>query len=160
MTLIERVQQHLQTHHVATLATSGADGPWAAAVFYVHDGWDLYFLSAPGSRHCINLAGHAQVAVTIQADYADWPGIKGVQLQGLVQELVGADETRARHLYGQKFPVVGKLAQAPAAIVKALAKVRWYRVRPQYLLFIDNTLGFGHREAVDLSGARESSLRA
>lgn len=153
MALVNRVQRHLQTHHVATLATNGSDGIWAAAVFYVHDGWDLYFLSSPKSRHCVNLADNAQVAVTIQADYSDWPGIKGVQLQGVVQQLTGDAETRARHLYGQKFPVVGKLAQAPAAIVKALAKVAWYRLTPQRMLYIDNSVAFGNREEVDLTGA-------
>jgi uncharacterized protein YhbP (UPF0306 family) len=148
--LSSRVRQHLQHLHVATLATAGPDGPWAAAVFYVHDGWDLYFLSAPTSRHALNLTHSAQVAVTIQADHADWPGIQGVQLEGTVETLQGDAETRARHLYGQKFPVVGKLAQAPAAIVKALTKVRWYRVTTRRLFFIDNTLGFGHREELDL----------
>jgi uncharacterized protein YhbP (UPF0306 family) len=153
MTLVNRVQRHLQTHSVATLATNGSDGVWAAAVFYVHDGWDLYFLSSPTSRHCVNMADGAGVAATIQADYSDWPGIKGVQLQGLVQQLVGDAETRARHLYGLKFPVVGKLAQAPAAIVKALAKVGWYRLTPKRLLYIDNSVAFGHREEVDLTVA-------
>lgn len=148
--LSSRVWQHLQHLHVATLATAGPDGPWAAAVFYVHDGWDLYFLSAPTSRHALNLAHNAQVAVTIQADHADWPGIQGVQLEGTVEILRGDAEARARHLYGQKFPVVGKLAQAPAVIVKALTKVCWYRVTTRRLLFIDNTLGFGHREELDL----------
>lgn len=152
MTLANRVQQHLQSHHVATLATMGPDGIWAAAVFYAHEGWDLYYLSSPGSRHGTNLVHSAQVAVTIQADYADWPGIKGVQIEGVVDELSGDAELHARQLYGQKFPVVGKLSQAPAAIVKALAKVRWYRIKPQRLLYIDNALGFGHREEVDLSG--------
>ena len=88
--------------------------------------------------------------MTIQADYTDWPDIKGVQLEGQVCELAGEAERRARHLYGEKFPVVGKLAQAPAAIVKALAKVRWYQIKPQRLFYIDNSLGFGHREELDL----------
>lgn len=145
------VVQHLQAHHVATLATVGSDGVWAAAVFYVHDGWNLYFLSSPTSRHGLNLAEQPEVAVTIQADYTDWPGIKGVQMQARVQMLEGAEETHARALYGKRFPVVGKLAQAPAAIVKALAKVRWYRVAPQRLLYIDNSLGFGQRQELDLS---------
>ncbi len=148
--LAVRVAQHLQSHHVATLATTGAQGVWAAAVFYVHDGWALYFLSSPTSRHCANLAENDRVAVTIQADYTDWPDIKGVQLEGQVCELAGEAERRARHLYGEKFPVVGKLAQAPAAIVKALAKVRWYQIKPQRLFYIDNSLGFGHREELDL----------
>jgi uncharacterized protein YhbP (UPF0306 family) len=151
MTLQDQVQRHLHAHHVATLATNGAQGVWAAAVFYVHDGWDLYFLSAPSSRHCLNLAHSAQVAVTIQSDHADWPSIQGVQLEGVVDELSGDAEARARLLYGQKFPLVGTLAQAPAVIVQALAKVRWYRVAPRRLFFIDNSLGFGHRDEIDLS---------
>ncbi len=136
---------------MATLASNGPEGIWAAAVFYVNDGCNLLFLSSPSSRHCANLAHSAQVAVTIQADYADWPGIKGVQMEGSVLELGGDAEQRARRLYGEKFPVVGKLAQAPAVIVQALAKVRWYRVEPRRLFFIDNALGFGHREELDLS---------
>ncbi len=148
--LASRVTAHLQHLHVATLATAGPDGPWAAAVFYVHDGWDLYFLSSPTSRHGLNLAHNAQVAIAIQADHTDWPGIRGVQLEGTVQLLSGEAESHARHLYGQKFAVLGKLAQAPAAIVQALTKVRWYRVRTRRLLYVDNTLGFGHREELDL----------
>ena len=92
----------------------------------------------------------ARAAATIQADHADWPGIQGVQLEGTVQPLSGNAEARARDLYGQKFPLVGKLAQAPAAIVRALAKVRWYRLSTSRLYFIDNTRGFGHREELVL----------
>ena len=71
-------------------------------------------------------------------------------LRRTVDEIHGDALARARDLYGQKFPVVGKIALAPAAIVKALAKVRWYRVTPRRLFYIDNALGFGHREEVDL----------
>lgn len=145
-----RVEDYLREHHVATLATVGAEGVWAAAVFYVSDGYKLYFLSSPTSRHCQNLAHDGRVAVTIQEDYADWPDIKGVQVEGDAVEIAGAEEKQARLLYGQKFAVVGKLAQAPAAIVKAMAKVRWYKVVPQRLYFIDNSAGFGHRDEVDL----------
>jgi len=140
---------YLGTHHVMTLATHGPAGPWAAAVFYVSDGTTLYFLSSPSSRHCRNLSDNPQVAVTIHEDYADWPQIKGIQAEGVAREISGDDERQARALYGAKYPVVGKLAQAPAAIVKALAKVRWYRFEPQRMVFIDNTAGFGHRDEID-----------
>ncbi len=145
-----RVADYLRQHHVATLASVGAEGVWAAAVFYVNDGYTLYFLSSPASRHCRNLSADACVAMTIQEDYADWPAIKGVQIEGMASEIAGAEEKRARLLYGQKYPVVGKLAQAPAAIVKAMAKVRWYKVEPQRLYFIDNSAGFGHRDEIAL----------
>ena len=35
---------------VMTLATGGDQGPWAAALFYVHEGFTLYFLSSPAIR--------------------------------------------------------------------------------------------------------------
>jgi uncharacterized protein YhbP (UPF0306 family) len=149
--LNERVLGYLREHQVATLATHNSMGLWAAAVFYANDGYTLYFLSSPTSRHCLNLTENHRVAVTIQEDYADWLEIKGVQIEGFVSELSGQEEGAARKLYGQKFPIIGKLAQAPAAIVKALTKVRWYKVVPQRLYFIDNAVGLGHRDEVDLS---------
>jgi uncharacterized protein YhbP (UPF0306 family) len=144
------VQLYLRDHHVATLATFGNEGLWAAAVFYVYDGDALLFLSSPTSRHCLNLAQNPHVAVTIQEDYSDWLEIKGVQIEGVASEISGVEEEKARKLYGQKFPVVGMLTLAPAAIVKALAKVRWYKIVPQRLYFIDNSLGLGNREEIKL----------
>ena len=145
------VADYLERHHAMTLATCGPDGPWAAAVFYVNDGEDLFFLSSPTSRHCRNLALDARCAATVQDDTSDWVRIKGVQLEGAVSELHGAEEARARQLYGAKFPLVGKPEGAPTAILAALAKVRWYRLRAERLHFIDNSRGFGHREQVDLA---------
>ncbi|MBJ6727120.1 pyridoxamine 5'-phosphate oxidase family protein [Geomesophilobacter sediminis] len=143
-----QVNEYLQGHNVATLATCSDGKVWAAAVFYVWDGATLYFLSAPASRHAADLARNPQVALTVQEDYADWPEIKGVQLEGVASELSGAEEARARRLYGEKFPAVGIVGKVPATLVKALAKVRWYQVVPQHLYFIDNSKGFGHRDEV------------
>jgi len=142
------VAEYLDRHHVMTLATVGTDGPWAAAVFYVGEGETLYFLSSPSSRHCRNLALDPRCAATIHDDVGDWVKIKGVQLEGLAHEIGGEEELRARQRYGEKFPVVGRLATAPAAIVEALAKVRWYRLQAERMHFIDNSLGFGHREQI------------
>ena len=149
-TLTVRVQKYLQDHTVATLATSSNGDLWAAAVVYVHDGSTLYFLSAPTSRHCLNLVHNPRIALTIQEDYSDWLEIKGVQLEGNAFEISGEEEALARRLYGRKFPVVGLLAQAPSAIVKALAKVRWYKIVPHRVYFIDNSYGLGHRDEIEL----------
>lgn len=147
--LRERVLDYLCAHHAMTIASQGDGGIWAAAVFYVSDGFRLYFLSAPSTRHSRNIARDGRIAITIHEDCADWPQIKGIQAEGRAVEIAGEEERHARELYGAKYPVVGKVAQAPAAIVKALAKVRWYRFEPERLFYIDNSVGFGHREAVD-----------
>ncbi|TSA11681.1 MAG: pyridoxamine 5'-phosphate oxidase [Betaproteobacteria bacterium] len=148
--LSERAQRYLRQHHVMTLASHGDEGVWAAAVFYANDGFAFYFLSSPASRHCRNLTRDPRVSAAVQEDCSDWRKIKGVQLEGIVSVLAGEEEIHARSLYGEKFPVVGKLQQAPAAIVKALAKVCWYKLIPRRLYFIDNAAGFGHRDEIDL----------
>jgi uncharacterized protein YhbP (UPF0306 family) len=147
-----QVAAYLSGHHVMTLATHGADGPWASAVFYAGDGASLIFLSAPNTRHCCNLALDSRCAATIQEDYREWSQIKGIQLEGRVVELQGDEEKRAQHLYGEKFPIVGAVAKVPPAIVKALARVRWFRLVPEHFHFIDNSRGFGHRDEIDLTG--------
>ena len=149
--LPQPVADYLAAHHVMTLATHGAEGPWAAAVFYASDGCSLIFLSSPKTRHCQNLALDARCAATIQEDYSDWAEIKGIQLEGRVSELTGEEERRAQTLYGEKFPIASPLGNVPPAIVKALAKVRWFRLVPERFYFIDNSKGFGHRDEIELA---------
>lgn len=144
----ERVLEYLRGHSVMTLATHGEEGPWAAAVFYASDGCTLYFLSAPGSLHATQLAHNPRVAATIQEDQPDWARIKGVQLAGVASELAGEEARHAQRIYGAKYPFVGNAARLPQAIAAALARVHWYKVVPERLYFIDNSVAFGHREQV------------
>lgn len=136
---------YLRNHQVMTLATSGGDGIWAAAVFYVNDGFDLYFLSAGHTRHARHIAANGRVAATIQEDYAGWEAIKGIQLEGTARSLEGAERETAILLYEEKYPFV---ARADQELQAALARVDWYRLRPTALYFIDNSRGFGFRDRV------------
>jgi uncharacterized protein YhbP (UPF0306 family) len=139
---------YLGQHHVMTLATQGSDGPWAAALFYVRDGDDLIFVSSPSSRHCRDLALQPRCAATIQSEATDWRGIQGIQIEGAASELHAGERERAERLYGERFPFV-RPGSAPAAIVLALARVRWYRLRISRLYFIDNQRGLGQRLQFD-----------
>ena len=141
----ERALAYLQEHQVLTLATGGPDGVWAAAVFYVNDGFDLYFLSAGHTRHASHIAENPRVAGTIQEDYAGWQEIRGIQLEGTVSLLAGMKRKRAITLYWKKYPF---LADAGEGIKAALAGVNWYWLVPEHVYFIDNSRGFGHRDQV------------
>ena len=142
----DRALAYLGRHHVATLATSGSDGPWAAAVFYANDGFRLYFLSLPTTRHGRNLAAHPRAAATVQEDYRDWPEIKGVQMEGRTLLLAGSEREQAISLYARKFPVIA--APAEPRIAEALTRVGWYCLVPDRVYFVDNAAGFGHRDQV------------
>ena len=144
------IGSYLSSHSVMTLATQGADGPWAAAVFYALDAGSLIFLSSPTTRHALDLEQDDRCAATIQDDTADWKTVKGIQLEGRVERLAGDDAARARDSYAERFPLISPLAKIPPAIADALARIAWYRLVPTRMYFIDNARGFGHREAVDL----------
>ena len=143
-----RALAYLAAHNVMTLATSGPEGPWAAAVFYVNQDFDLYFLSSPRARHSMNVQAHPAAAAAVHEDYSEWRDIQGVQLEGVVEILSGLEEARARALYGAKFAVARPGEQAPDLIAAALSRVSAYRFRARQAFFIDNAAGFGKRETV------------
>jgi uncharacterized protein YhbP (UPF0306 family) len=145
----DEVLDYLANHHVMTLATHGSRGPWAAAVFYVNDGFKLTFLSSSRSRHGNDLAVDSHCAAAIHEDYSDWTDIKGVQLEGQVRMLSGTGRIEAVSRYAAKFPVV-RPDRAPALIRAALERVAWYELVPQRCFFVDNSQGFGHREEISL----------
>ena len=143
-----RARDYLRDHHVMTLATHGPEGVWAAAVFYVNDGFQLYFLSAGHTRHAQNMAAAPRVAATIQEDYADWTAIQGIQLEGTVWLLAGKERETALALYAKKYSFLNQ----PIAVVEAaLMRVNWYCLSPERLYFVDNSRGFGHRDEIELA---------
>jgi uncharacterized protein YhbP (UPF0306 family) len=144
--LLRRVQDYLDRHNVMTLATHGPGGPWAAAVFYARDGLRLYFVSSPGSRHAQDLAASPRAGAAIHEDYRGWTEIQGVQLEGRVAPVADPELSRVRAIYAAKFPFAGKAGEVPAALLAALARVRWYVLEPEALHFLDNSRGFSHRE--------------
>lgn len=139
---------YLAQHKVMTLATHGPEGPWAAAVFYAEDKDGLIFISKPSSRHGRDLTAENHCAATIQSEVDDWRAIRGIQLQGSVELLADHALAGAQRRYSEKFPFA-RPEGAANALLTALAKVRWYRLHVQRLWFIDNALGFGHRQSFE-----------
>jgi len=147
--LKQQILDYLRSHHTMTLATCAGDVPWAATVFYANDEFELYFFSSPESRHGQNLSINPRVAVTIQEDYKDWRVIQGIQLEGRAMLVDGIlEKAKAMAIYARKYADVIKLFTDPASGVfyRAFLKVKFYRVEPEKLFFIDNRQGFGKRQ--------------
>lgn len=136
------VLEYLAGHRVMTLATVGEEGPWAAAVYYVNDGLELEFLSAPHTRHARNVERYPGVSITIQDQDDDWLEIRGIQLEGRVDRLWGAAREAAIRRYAGKFTY---LPFDHPALSGPLQVVDWYRIRPVRIFWIDNRLAFGRR---------------
>ncbi len=150
MTLRTQVLAYLAAHTTLTLATVGPQGPWAAGLFYVNDGFDLYWLSDPATRHCQDIAADPRVAVAVQEDYRDWQRIQGVQMEGTAERLGRIDDAEdVMALYAAKFPFLANWRHPPDALAPSMAAARVYRFSPQRVLFIDNTQAFGYRGEVE-----------
>lgn len=160
-----RIKSYLEGHNAMSLSTLHQGQAHAASVFYVNTGFDLYFISSPSSRHGEDLASNARAAATINEDYRNWADIKGLQLSGKVSQLGRlADHSEIAAAFTQKFPDVGRFFRKPDemsdAMTSKVAKVLCYRFRPSHIFYIDNSLGFGHREELVLSDSKNFEDRS
>ncbi len=166
----ERILKYLKEHNTLTLATWEEGRPWAAALFYASDGFEVYFLSDPKSRHSLDLAANASVAATIQEDYHEWTKIKGVQMEGTVHVVEREEDlARAVAVYVEKYPFVAgylRLMMSPFAGIAIFldrfmeklsfiphlpaAPARFYKLVPKRIWFTDNEVKFGNRDQLEL----------
>lgn len=154
--LEERVLKYLEGHNTISLATVSEDRPHAASVFYVNIGFELFYVSDPKSRHSRSLAANPLMSGTINEDYFNWLEIKGIQIEGSVScvgSIVG--NPRIVKTYVAKFPNVKDFFIAPLKlgpeIVKKVSAVRFFKITPSRIFFLDNSMGFGHREELVLT---------
>ncbi len=153
------VRQFIEVHSTLSLATAEGTRPWSASVLYATDArLNFYFVSDPKTRHCLDVAGDAQVAATINDDCADWNAIIGVQLSGRAEPVSPSERAQVEKLYLAKFKAVRELIEAPKSdqeklIAERLGNAQFYRITPQWLRYIDNSQAFGHKEEFLLSAS-------
>lgn len=149
--LAKTILAYLKNHNTLTLTTVLDNKPQAASLFYVNVGLKLYFLSEPKTRHCTNLSANSAIAATISEDYHNWKEIKGIQLEGRAVQVTGAvEKARAMAAYLEKFPFVADFIKS-ADFRKMMDKVKFYKITPDTVWFVDNSQGFSHREQLVLS---------
>jgi uncharacterized protein YhbP (UPF0306 family) len=146
--LASRIASLLDAHHVMSLATIGDDGPHAASLFYVRDGYALIWLSDPASRHSRHIGERAEVAATIAGDYSDFADIRGLQVHGRARRIDHAQEqARGRDRLTARYPFLQRLFGAD--LRHAVERAQLYRLEPERIVLIDNRRGFGSKETLE-----------
>jgi len=152
-----RIEQMLRAHGVATLATSGPEGPWAAAVFYASDqDLNLVFVTDPGTRHGRDLAAGGRAAAAIHAQASGWSEIRGLQIEGAVRQVAAAGRPAALAIYLEKFPEIRRVSEAPRddaerGLQRRLASIALWRLAPAMIRVIDNRERFGWKQELRLT---------
>lgn len=152
MTIAESALSVLRECTTLTLATTGHDGVWAADVFFAFEGLDRYFfVSNPETRHGRNILAHPEVAVTVHPDVgSDWRAIRGLQLSGFAALVPEAELSTAQETYFARFPFAARLMQPSSEVGAKTTDTRFFVVRATHLYVIDNRLGFGNRQEIEI----------
>lgn len=157
--LDERIRGFLAEHTTMVLATAGADGPWAAPVFYALDsdgptGFGLVFVSSAASRHGGDIGAAGPAAAAVAAQHESWRTIRGVQLEGEAFALEGDARLEALHVLVERFPWLSDMASSAdeqeRRIAERLTDSTVYRLVPRRAVLTDNERGFGSREELGL----------
>lgn len=147
----ERIATFLDEHHVMSLATAGVHGPHAANLFYARDGFALFWVSDPASRHSLELAADGRVAATIARDLSDFAPIRGLQLAGHACRIGDERErAQARAILEARYAFLRQ--PADAGLRDSYARAEIFRLDITRCVLIDNTRGFGHKEVLELGG--------
>jgi uncharacterized protein YhbP (UPF0306 family) len=158
---VDNIRYYLKERTTLTLATVSDAGPWVAAVFFAEDErLNLYFVSDPTTRHCMEAAAHPEIAATVHEDCRTWHSIQGLQIRGSVGAVAEEGRSAIQNLFLKKFPDVAELIQASEGsndrlIADRLMQSKFYCITPSWIRFIDNTKGFGHRSEVTLAHVRQ-----
>jgi uncharacterized protein YhbP (UPF0306 family) len=153
-----RAAAFLDEHHVMSLATAGAQGPHAVNLFYARDGFALFWVSDPASRHSLELLADGRVAATIARDYADFPPIRGLQLSGRARRVTDeAERARARQILEARFPFLK--VPTDGALRENYPRAEIFRLDIIRCVLIDNSRGFGHKDVLELGALHLSPER-
>jgi len=135
-----KISDYLGSHRYLNLATIGPDGrPVAHTVGYAAEGTTVYFMTDKKSRKARNIGVNPAVAFTVDEDYTDLSKIQGVQMKGKAEPVTDkAVIDRIVEKMVAKFSQIAQMPKNPDYV--------FFRIVPEEAYFIDNSLGFGHRD--------------
>ena len=128
----QQALDYLGSQKTLTLATCGADGPWAATLTYVNDEAELFVWTRPNSNTSKHIDENSTVAYAIDEYKEDWRDTRGIQGRGQCSVVEGEGIAKVADLFGQKFPDLRP--GSTSAVV-------FYRIQPDALEYIDNSRG-------------------
>lgn len=133
--LKEKVLTLLDENNFMTLATALHDKPWAVTVTYAFDEeCNLFFYSAPETKHCQDLSKNPHVAVAVYSSTLKPRQVLGIQLTGIasIGDTKDFETFKERHPWATDYP-----------------DYELYKVKHSKLYYLDSEL-FGHKHKVEV----------
>jgi uncharacterized protein YhbP (UPF0306 family) len=113
--------------------------PWSASVYYLFDdNFNLYFVSNPKTKHCLNISKNQKVSVVIVNTEQDPEGEKkGFQARGIAKKVTSVSEIKNIILAWNK----RGFFKVTYNEFKKAWKSRFYRIKLTDIQMFDQSLG-------------------
>jgi len=130
-----KIVKLIKRHHVLTLATASASGPYCANCFYIYlEDRNLFaFTSGKETRHIRDIAEQSEIAGTIFLETGIIGKIQGIQFTGTISEPDGKLLSEVKSRYLLRFPVA------------LLMDTCFWVVEPDFIKMTDNRFGIGNK---------------
>ncbi len=150
-----RVLEVLQQTHLMSLGTVDPGGVWVADVIFLHDDdLNLYWMSAPDSRHSRAVLESGRAAGTITYSTKSKEPNLGIQFEGIAERLDGVRFDLIIKHWAKR----GHAAPEVSRALELLDGDRWYKLVPTRIELIDEEhFGFERQTVLlgDGSDAKE-----
>jgi len=148
----------LEENRIMTLATWGADGPWATPVIYAWEptssGVSLYFMSRLSTRHAQNISARPRVAAAIHPN--ETRPLRGLQIEGAVTLLRETEALRDIRIYLRRFPKARRRFSIRAVVQESL-DLRCFRFLVERVFVLsEEHFGWGNRVILELASQPET----
>lgn len=127
-----------------SIATTGKNGiPWISPVVYTIDkNWNLYFVSMPNSKHCVNISENKNIACAIFDSHQKWGQGVGLQIEAESEVLGTKDSLNIAKNYAlRKYPYGGINTKVATDFIKSMVvkkrKYRIYKITPKTIWMND-----------------------
>lgn len=103
------IREYIQENFLMQLATVDESQPWITTLHYAEDrDLNLYWISSVGTRHSQELQKNNRIAAAIVKPHTEEEDPRGIQLEGVAEEIIG-NASRATLLeYAKKFGTTRK----------------------------------------------------
>jgi hypothetical protein len=135
-----------------TLATADGDGrPWPSPVYFAPDGYaDLYWVSAPETRHSLNLDVRPELAIVVFDSGVPIGTGVGVYMEATARRVEGVDAKRGIEVFSRRSREHGG-GPFTMAEVEAPAYLRLYRATVSRHYVLDPDARHDERAPVELA---------
>ncbi len=149
------ILRFMEKHYAMTIAVADAEGiPWAAPVFYVNEGFRVYWLTVPSNRLGTCLSANPRASVAILGGDQDWRLMQGLQIEGSVRQISSwSNYLRCARRFLRKFPgfATGLLSSPKGGpLARKAPRMRFYLLEGERCWFTDHSRGIGNRIELDL----------